>query len=243
MFRRLTLAVTFAGVALCAAADAQTPAPPGYLPKAAVDGQAILPAPATPDSPQGKADRAFYDESRKLKDTPRWAAAIQDDDLWKGGVMRRFSCALGAEIGETSTPATFRMLRRVGVDLSAVGNGPKAHYARTRPLIGNDQPICIAREDWMKTNFSYPSGHAMIGWGWGLILTELAPARATPLLVAGREMGESRAICGAHFASDVEAARTLAAGVVARLHAEPQFLSDMATARAELAGAKPARCG
>ncbi len=242
MYRRLALALTFAGVAVCAAADAQTTPPPGYLPKAAVDGQAILPGPAAPESPQGRADRAFYDETRRLKGTPRWDAAIQDDDLWKGGVMRRFSCALGQEIGESATPVTFRLLRRVGADMSAVGGGPKAHYARVRPLIGNEQPICIAREDWMKTNYSYPSGHAMNGWGWGLILAELAPARATPLLVAGREMGESRAICGAHFASDVEAARTLAAGVVARLHAEPQFLSDLADARRELAGARAANC-
>ncbi|HET6970986.1 MAG TPA: phosphatase PAP2 family protein, partial [Phenylobacterium sp.] len=115
---------------------------------------------------------------------------------------------------------------------------PKDFYNRTRPLIGDDQPVCIRREDWMKTNASYPSGHAMVGVAWGLILGELAPGHASALVEAGREIGDSRVICGVHYQSDVEAGRLLGATMVAREHADPAFRADFAAARAELAKAK-----
>ncbi|WP_421937063.1 phosphatase PAP2 family protein [Phenylobacterium sp.] len=105
-------------------------------------------------------------------------------------------------------------------------------------MIGNDKPICVPREDWMKTNSSYPSGHAMTAWSWALVLSEAAPARADALLTVGRESGESRMICGVHFISDVEAGRTLGAAMVARLHSDPAFAADLARAKREMATAK-----
>ena len=94
----------------------------------------------------------------------------------------------------------------------------------------------------MKTNASYPSGHAMVGWSWGLILSELAPASADSLMAAGKAVGDSRVICGVHFQSDIEAGRTLASAMVARLHGEPEFQRDLATARRELARAPAMSC-
>lgn len=84
---------------------------------------------------------------------------------------------------------------------------------------------------------SYPSGHAAIGWAWGLVLAELAPERAPALLARGRAFGESRAVCGLHHPSDVAAGRDIAAGVVARLHADPVFRADMERARSAMAAA------
>jgi acid phosphatase (class A) len=122
----------------------------------------------------------------------------------------------------------------VELDVRTVGTPPKDHYNRTRPLIGNDLPVCVPREDWMKTNASYPSGHSMTGWAWALILGELEPGKVGPLMQAGDAIGESRIICGVHYRSDVEAGRKLGAAMVARLHSDPAFLSDLAAARAEL---------
>ncbi|MDI6743555.1 MAG: hypothetical protein QMD11_12545, partial [Smithella sp.] len=58
--------------------------------------------------------------------------------------------------------------------------------------------------------------------------------------------GESRNVCNAHWHSDVVQGRVIAAGAVARLHADPSFLADLKSARAELAsvrtrGIKPTR--
>jgi acid phosphatase (class A) len=215
----------------------------GYFAANPLDGKTILGPPPAPDSPHGKADRALFEETRKLEGSPRWKAAIQDNDLWGGGAIKRFSCAMGVSLDEQHTPRTLRILERLELDVRTVGTPAKDAYGRNRPLIGNDAPLCVPREDWMKTNASYPSGHAMTAWSWALILTELAPAKADPVLTLGRESGESRVICGVHFISDVEAGRTLAAGMVARLHSDRAFMADMAAAKRELAATKAAPAG
>lgn len=226
-------------------ADPSMASPPhtalkGYLGPQALDGIAILGPPPAPDSARGQADRAVYLETRAMAGTPRWREAQRDNDLWYGGALQRYACALGADIGPKATPATWRLLQRVELDTRTVGGPAKSLYNRTRPLIGDERPVCIPREDWMKTNGSYPSGHANVGWAWGLILAEMAPAKASGLIVAGREIGESRIICGVHYQSDVEAGRKLGSALVARLHAERAFRIDLAAAKAELARARVA---
>ena len=217
----------------------------GYLPAGALDGKTILPPPPAADSPQQAADRAYYDETRALQDTPRWKLAQQDNDLWQGGALKRFSCVLDVELSQRETPTAWKLLHRIELDVRDVGTPPKDHFARRRPALGNDKPICVPREKWMETNASYPSGHAMVAWTWALILTEAAPQKADALLRLGQESGDSRAICGVHYPTDVQAGRTLAAGMVARLHAEPAFMADLTAAKREIAASKtqPTACG
>jgi acid phosphatase (class A) len=66
-----------------------------------------------------------------------------------------------------------------------------------------------------------------------LLATEINPEAQDELLKLGYEWGESRIIIGYHWKSDVEAARCLASAVYARLHADEEFLADMAAARLE----------
>jgi acid phosphatase (class A) len=212
----------------------------GYLAPGDIDGQTVIGPPPAPDSPRGRADRTIYLENRRLDGTARWKQATVDNDLWNGGALERYACAMGRPIDKAHLPRTYRLLQRIELDARTVGTPPKNHFNRTRPLIGDDRPVCIGREAWMSTNASYPSGHAMTGWAWGLVLGELAPPRASGLLEAGREIGNSRVICGVHYQSDVEAGRMLGAAMVAREHANAQFRADFAAARAELARATTA---
>lgn len=258
MTRSFTLvvgAMFAAGLAACAATAPQAPPlvdaskaaplnpPPtsltGYLPHGAIDSVTLLGPPPTPESLRGQADRAHYEETRALEGTPRWAQAIVDNDLWGGGALKQYSCKLGVSIDEKQTPTALRVLHRVELDVRTVSVPAKDRYNRRRPMIGDDKPICILREDWMKTNASYPSGHSMTGWTWALILAELAPDKADDMLTIGKAVGDSRAICGVHYTSDIEAGRTLGSAMVAKLHGDPQFRRDMAKARQELAKAKP----
>lgn len=255
MIRPLLIACAVAALSACASASGPAQAPAvaapvptklaGYFASNPLDGKTILGPPPAIDSAHGKADRALFEETRKLEGSARWKTAIQDNDLWRGGALKRFSCTLGVDLSEQQTPTAWKILHKIELDVRTVGTPAKDFYDRKRPMIGNDAPICVPREDWMKTNASYPSGHAMVAWTWGLLLTELAPAKADALLTLGRDSGESRMVCGVHFISDVEAGRTLAAGMVARLHAEPAFLTDMAAAKREIAAAKtaPEGCG
>ena len=50
--------------------------------------------------------------------------------------------------------------------------------------------------------------------------------------------GESRNVCNVHWYSDVVQGRVMAAGTVARLHAEPAFRADLEAAKAELAAVR-----
>lgn len=216
----------------------------GYLRPDAMDGKLILGAPPTPDSPEGTADRAIYEATRSYAGTARWREAQIDNDLWSGGAVKRFSCAVGKDISERGTPVTMRMIHRIELDVRTVGKSTKDFYDRRRPMVGDTRPICVPRAAWMDTNASYPSGHAMTGWAWALSLAEIAPDKASALAVAGREHGFSRVICGVHYASDVEAGQVLGAAMVARLHAEPAYRADLKAARRELARVPaPTGCG
>ena len=241
-------AVALAGAA--AAAMAQAPSDPsmgppptsftGYFRSSPLDGKSILGPPPAPDSPQGRADRTTFEETRALKDSARWQEAIQDNDLWSGGALHRFSCAIGVEIDAKQTPALWKILHKVELDVRTIGTPAKDFYGRKRPLIGNDAPVCVPREKWMETNASYPSGHAMTAWSWALIMAEAKPSKADAALTLGRVSGDNRVVCGVHFPTDVEAGRALGSAMVARLHSVPEFSTDLKRARAELARAKRA---
>ena len=51
-------------------------------------------------------------------------------------------------------------------------------------------------------------------------------------------VGQSREICGVHWASDIESGRAIGAATVARLHANPVFGAQLEAARAEVAKAR-----
>ena len=214
----------------------------GYLAANPIDGVALLGPPPAVDSPRGLADRASYLETRKLEGSPRWAQAISDNDLWSGGVLKSYGCAAGMTISPAATPALYRLMQRVELDGRTVSNPPKVFYNRTRPVIGSDLAVCLPRESWMQTNASYPSGHSLVGWAWALVLAELVPGRTDPVLATGRRIGDSRVVCGVHYQSDIEAGRTLASALVARLHSDAVFQADLAKARKEITKAPALRC-
>lgn len=213
--------------------------PKGYLPAgAAPDALKILPPPPALGSPQQLAELQTFEATRALEGTPRWTQALRDADLSGKEAFHGFSCAAGVRIGPETTPTLAKMLLRMLDDGRPVYNPIKRAYARKRPAAGNTAPICIPREHWIETDGSYPSGHSMIGYSWALILAELVPDRTSELTRRGREFGDSRVICGVHWQSDVDAGRTLAGALVARLHAEPGFQADLATARSEIERAR-----
>lgn len=73
-----------------------------------------------------------------------------------------------------------------------------------------------------------------MAWALALALTSVAPGDPVPVLKLGYGAGDSRAICGAHWQSDVEAGRELAAAVFARITGDSDYLAAAAASRAEL---------
>jgi acid phosphatase (class A) len=151
-----------------------------------------------------------------------------------------FACAIGVRLNAANAPTLDRMLHRMAPDARAVVDPPKDTFNRPRPYVGvaGDPPICVPKTDSLAKSASYPSGHATVAWAWGLILAELAPDRATEILMRARAIGESRIVCGVHYLSDVEEGRTNGSILVAAVHSSPEFRTDMEAARAEVAAAR-----
>jgi hypothetical protein len=204
----------------------------GYLaPAQRPDLTKTLAAPPAAGSPRAIADAAIFDQSRALKDTPRWKRATDDVD---GTTWKHFEQALGVKIDPTQAPILNALLERAGDDRSVVGDA-KTHWGTKRPYMGKpDAPICEAKSDHLAGNPDYPSGHSAFGMHVAMILAELAPSRANELYARGRDYAESRWICGSHTVSAAEAGMQSGATIYAAEHVSPYFHRDMEAARAEL---------
>jgi acid phosphatase (class A) len=237
---RALLVIATACMAAATLACGQSPAPttslPGYLTEqTAPDAALILPPPPAQGSPGDLADRAFYQATRSMAGTPRWALAITDADATIPGMYDHFACALGMRLTPQTAPRLTLLLRRLARDNSLTTNHAKHVFLRPRPFVLLGGNICIPHDNSLDTSLDYPSGHANFSWSIGLILAEIAPDRATPILTRARAFGEGRAICGVHFASAIGAGRTTGAALVAAEHGSAEFRSDLDGARQELA--------
>ncbi|WP_343527840.1 phosphatase PAP2 family protein [Sphingomonas sp.] len=206
----------------------------GYLTPGEFDvTQVIEPAPRKGD-PRYDTDRKIFRATRKLADTPRWQMATSDVDTSPPALMRDFSCAVGVALTPEDAPLTLRLVSRAGADTAAQTNIAKNVYRRARPFHQDKGRVCqpVAQ---LADSFDYPSGHTTWGWTWALILAELAPDRAGPILRRGRAYGDSRFVCGAHNESAVEGGMLSASATMALVRTKSAFQEDLAAARAEIA--------
>ena len=212
----------------------------GYLaPKELPDSLALLPPPPAEGSPAHAADAATFRALTPLQGTPRGELAVRDADLAYPSVAATFTCALGIPISEQASPNLSMLLRRALTDAGLATYSAKDTYRRTRPFAELKTGSCTPKEeDFLRTDGSYPSGHSSIGWALALLLTEIAPDRGDALLQRGRAFSQSRAICGVHWQTDIEAGRLMGAATVARLHASPIFVAQMQAAQIEIASAR-----
>lgn len=210
----------------------------GYLdPKALPNSLSLLPAPPADGSAAKAADEAAFKEA--LGASPeRFAQATEDADLRWPQAIAGFEAILGRSVSGPQTPHTAMLVRRAMADAGLSTYTAKTHYKRTRPFVANTVSTCTpADEATLRTDGSYPSGHAAIGWMLGMLFTDLAPEKADALLKRGFDHAQSRVICRVHWQSDVAAGRLMASAVYARLQSDPVFKAQRELARRELAQA------
>ncbi len=220
--------------------------PQGYLQGDEITYLAYLAAPPAENSAEDSVDVAAVQALQAV--TPeRWALA-QQDALY---LYPQFETAFGGPIDREHAPQLVHLLNEALRDVSLPTSAGKGYFARARPyerlhlarvcgeLAGPSAPLAPPDPT---DHSSYPSGHASAGWTTALILAQVAPDHAAAILARADDYALSRLICGAHFPTDVQASRMLAAAVVAREATVPAFQRDLACAIAEHAGAPSAAC-
>ncbi|MDI2112112.1 acid phosphatase [Commensalibacter nepenthis] len=201
-----------------------------------VNSIALLPPPPKENSAAFIADQEAYKQASTLAHTPRWAVAQSDADLSDHNIGKPFSNVLGVSISKENTPATYHLMRNIMVDSGFLGTEKaKKYYKRIRPYVYYHAQTCSPQDDnILKHNGSYPSGHTAIGWATALVFAEMFPEKQDQILRRGYDFGQSRVICGVHWQSDVDAGRIIGAAVVARLHANKEFMQDFQKSKNEL---------
>lgn len=208
----------------------------GYLPAGTLAETAEVIGPPPPVGSSGDVrDREVYRATRALAGTPRFALATNDAIIAPQPLADDFACAMGKHVDAKSTPVLTRLLSRAIIDGGGASSKGKTTFKRQRPYIGTTDPICTPGDARIEASFAYPSGHATIGWVYGQILSELVPQRTVEIMTRARVYGDSRVVCGVHTVSDIDAGAKVAQVVIARLHADAAFESDLAAAKVELA--------
>ena len=194
-------------------------------------------APAPPDT-MGAAftyDIMQYMWGKQMRQNKERAdIAIRDAVYSLECIAQEFSEPFGLTISEENTPEIWKLLRDAKATCENISGFPKYYYKRKRPFVRFQEPTATPQfEPELRRNFSYPSGHTILGWTSALLLTEINPERADTILARGMMYGESRVIVGAHWQSDVDAGRLAAAAAYARMHTSDRFLEQMRRARQE----------
>jgi acid phosphatase (class A) len=208
----------------------------------------MAPAPKDGDA-RDEADRRIFRETRVHYGTPRWEMAIADAQLGTGAMLEHFACSLDLELKPEDAPKLVAIAQKATREAASSMSKAKDFYKRKRPFMVDEGPTCVEHST-IGESFDYPSGHTTAGWAWGMVLSQVDPSRAGPLLARGRAIGDSRVVCGMHNASAVENARMLTGAAVSLASASALYQADLAYARAELATLRagehrkpdPARC-
>ncbi|MWP48218.1 MULTISPECIES: phosphatase PAP2 family protein [unclassified Gilliamella] len=195
----------------------------------------LLPPPPSFNSIDFLRDKAMYDWGKSVRNTERGKQAYLDADSSKDNITKQFSHSFGFEISDKKTPEIYKLVTTMKEDAGDLATrSAKKYYNRIRPFSFFNESTCRPEDEKMlSTNGSYPSGHTTMGFAISLVLAEINPARQNEILKRGYEIGESRVICGYHWQSDVDAARVMAAAVVAQLHANAEFNRQLTKAKAE----------
>lgn len=200
----------------------------------------LLPTPPDATSIQFLWDDAQYRNGKLMRNTERGIQAARDAQAGNLGAI--FSEAFGTELSMENTPEIFTLMMTMREDAGDLATREaKNHYMRPRPYqVYQEDTSVPGDQKSLSTNGSYPSGHTAIGWAEALVLAEINVDNQDAILKRGYEMGQSRVITGYHFQSDVDAGRLVASAVVARLHANEEFMAQLQKAKKEFAALKKA---
>ncbi len=196
------------------------------------DGRRILSQPVDTASYRYYGDVAQYMDAKSKRAAGRGEQAKADADCSLDAILKAFSEPLGVRIDSKTAPNLTELIKetRNALQANAADLAASAQF-RKRPYVQLGEVPFAGEYD--SKNSSYPSVESEISWGVGLVLTEIAPGRANDILTLGFRMGESGIITGQHWATDIIAARIMAAAVLAHMNSDEAFKKLLDEARKE----------
>jgi acid phosphatase (class A) len=211
--------------------------PAGYLNGAIIDITGVVPPPPVKGDIRYQTDRQIFRAMKRLIGTPRWQVATADVNYQTPALEQDFACSTGLALTAERFPALTRLINNASTDTGRANNYAKGYWRRLRPFHIDAGVTCEDKKE-LGDSYDYPSGHTTKGWTVGLVLADVMPDRAEPILARARAYGESRLVCRVHNFSAVENGRLGATVSMATVRQSPAYLADLALARAEVAAAR-----
>lgn len=234
------LAAALGGSSVDAQTDAAAPAmaQPAtalhVLTEAQLDPGRLLPPPFKDGSDEQKAELADVQKAYKNRTPERLGQAEWDD---KHESAELFFATLGPQFDLKKLPVTARLIAVVESEQSAAAGIAKSYFPRNRPWAIDPSLVACDYKPNANPRTSYPSGHATLAYSDGLVLASLMPEKGPAILARARDYAYSRVVCGAHYASDLEAGHVLATEVVMLMMKDAKFGASFDAAKAELKAA------
>ena len=186
---------------------------------------------------QWKADQEAYLAGLKLRTTPRGEAAAMDAEKTDDARMLKTASEwLSVAVTQETTPHLCRYITVGRKNIAKSIAATKIVNERKRPFVLHPEDPTCRRDLKQYSNpvHSYPSGHSGAYHGLALLLAAIHPQCAADVMQKAWEKGESRWICGYHWASDVEAGRIVATYAYAKLSGNAAFQALQRAAQTEL---------
>lgn len=203
----------------------------------APSAQKILYPPVMDDSHLFYGDVASYWHAKGERNSERGAQAIMDASLGDDDIIAAFAACTGVDL--SSFPNVVALIKSVKTMLGTQALSMKNYWYRKRPYVRQGDPTLLpAQEEAYSGESSFPSRHAMIGWGLALVLAEVMPDCQDAILKRGYDYGWSRVIAGYLYPTDVQAGRVMACCLVTKAHNDPSFNAMLEAAKQEYAEAK-----
>jgi acid phosphatase (class A) len=189
----------------------------------------ILLDPPADGSPEQQAELAALHAIESSRTAAQEDAAKADA---KDKSIFMFRTVFGEAFAAKNLPLTAALGEKIARDSAENVRVAKDYFKRIHPytIDATLHPACTSNDK----PESYPSGHAQLGWLMGLTLVEMVPEQREAILLRAQDYGHNRLVCGVHYPSDVAASRPLAYAVHALMTQNPDYIQQVAAARAEL---------
>ena len=200
-----------------------------YLPPDHLEVTNILAPPPLPGSAEQAADLASVVAVHMACTSNEMTLAFSE----KKFSVFNFAPAVGGFFQPGKLPKTTAFFEKVQSDAALETDAAKEYWKRPRPYTV-DPSLASGK---LEKSFSYPSGHSTESMVLALVLVEIYPDKAEPILAIARNIGWHRVEIARHYPTDIYAGRGFANVLAHQMKTNSRFESELAEVKRELSDA------